>query len=171
MVNWKRKWNDILGYLTVNCRTKKSQENHSWGRRSYSRDSNQVLFFWAPYFCAVPISRLRVSFTIFLSNTLHGTQHICSGLRLVSNIQSQWTSTHTFRLSVMLLQCFSLNRCLSFIIKLSSEHTVVCLVCTLPPLIHSVLLFLLRWHYRPLRTWASIMDFFQSGVFDCLSRF
>ena len=27
-------------------------------------------------------------------------------------------------------------------------------------------LFCLRWHYSPLRTWASIMDFFQSAVFD-----
>ena len=34
-VNLKMKWNDIMGYLEVKGRTEKSQENHSWGRRSY----------------------------------------------------------------------------------------------------------------------------------------
>jgi len=46
-------------------------------------------------------------------------------------------NTHNLKLSVLLLQFFSLNRFLSCIIKLSSENTEVCLVCTLLPLILS----------------------------------
>jgi len=86
----------------------------------------------------------------------------CDSFRTLSHAGHQPTPSN----SVLLLQFFSLNCFLACIIKISSENTEVCLVCTLLPLIHFILLFFLLWHYSPLWTCTTIIDFFQSAVFD-----
>jgi len=55
----------------------------------------------------------------------------CDSFRTLSHAGHQLTPSN----SVLLLQFFSLNCFLACIIKISSENTDVCLVCTLLPLI------------------------------------